>query len=377
MNKKQKTLLLILLIIIFGLTTYLFYMQAIGRFNSDLILHIKSALENGSDQYTITKPLYRILYTYFGGNISIALFLSFVEILTIYVTKKALDFYNSDMSSKVKWLLSITLNFVIAIYVPFIHKAFNAGVQEPTEWHNSTYMCMKLLGIFIILLYFKIEKNYLKRISFKNYVIFCASLILVNSIKPNFILAFAPTMLIFLIIDFIKNYKNKTAIKNMIVFGSAVLISLIVLIYQSMVLYGSDDGSGITIGFMTLLKQYHRYPIISLIQSAAFPVFIYSTNIKKVLKNKKYLFILILNFVALLEYLLLQETGVRALDGNFDWGYSFSLMMFFISSISLLYEVKQENLHSKKYYILAYLIFALHFVSGIIYFIRLLLGFSY
>lgn len=379
-NMKQKIGMIVLALFFVGLgsmTTWLFYNQAIGKFNSDLILHISSAISSSGSQYTITKPIYKFIYMYFGGNLGIAVFLSIVVILTIILTKKLLDYYTATPkeSSTKNWIYAFLLNFAIAIFIPFIHKGWNAGVQEANEWHNSTYICMKLLGLGIMLLYFKMSKKYLSKIETKDYILFVILLLLVNLIKPNFIIAFAPAMLVYLIIDFFKNIKNKKAIINIIIFGCAVLISLSVLVYQAKVLYGVDDGSGIKIGFMTLLKAYHEYPVISLIQSIAFPLFILVINIKKIAKDRKYSFVWIMNTVALLEYLCLEETGARALDGNFDWGYSFTLMMTFISSVALFENTKNDK--TKIYTALGYLLLALHIASGIAYFARLMLGYTF
>lgn len=373
----DKIVLTVLFLILGCMTTWIFYNQANGKFQSDLILHINSAVNSTGEQYTITKPIYRFIHMYLGGNLGIAIFLSLVIIGTIILTKKALDYYSTNPKERTikNWAYAFLLNFAIAIFIPFVHNAWNSGVQEANEWHNSTFICMKLLGIAIMLLYFKMSEKYLSKIETKNYILFVILLLLVNSIKPNFIIAFAPTMLIFLIIDFIKNIKDKKSVINIIIFGSAVLISLSILVYQAKVLYGVDDGSGIGIGFMTLLKAYHKYPVISLIQSIAFPLFILLTNMKTIAKDRKYSFVWIMNTVALAEYLFLQETGIRALDGNFDWGYSFTLMMAFIASVALFENIRKDK--SKVYNVAGYLLLAGHIISGIIYFIRLMLGYTF
>ena len=373
----ERIIVCLILIVIFIATTWLFYYQAKERFASDLALHISAALYSNEGDYTITKPIYRFIYNHCWQANGISVFLSINIIATIVATKYFLSYLIKGKEDKnlLIWLFAILLNFIIAIYIPFIHTYWNAGVQEANEWHNSTYICMKLIGMIAVMVYFSMDKEYLQKISFWKYIVFCILLTVANAIKPNFILAFAPTMLVFLIVDFIRNIKDKHAIRNMFIFGSAVLISLSVLLYQSKVLYGGDTGAGVTVGFMTLLKAYHPYPIISLIQSAAFPLFVLATNFKTIIKDRKYLFILIINIVALLEYLFLEETGVRKMDGNFDWGYSFTLMLAFTSSIAVL--MNNEKRRKMAYWIAAYGLLAAHIVCGIIYFVRLMMGFSY
>lgn len=374
MKKYQEIIIAIALLLIAIFTVYLFYNQAMGNFESDLEQHLENAF-NGS-QYSIIGHIYRCIYM-IGGNFGIAIFLSIVTILNIYVTKKVLEHFIEEKNEFLLSIYAFLLNFVIAIYIPFIFKNWVVGVQEPTEWHNSTYICMKPLGELAVLLYFYIEKNYLQKIDIGSYILFCAVLILANMVKPNFIIAFAPTMLVFLIIDFFKNIKNKKAIQNIIIFGCAVLISLPILFYQQSILYNEESNNRIQLGFMTVLRFYNKTPIISLIQSAAFPLFVLITNFKTIIKNRNYCFVFVLNVIALTQYIFLEEAGKRAIDGNFTWGYSFSLMIAFISSVALITNSKKTENHKKVYYVVGYTLLALHILSGLVHFGRLLLGYSY
>lgn len=379
MEKWKKLIITVLVAFAGGCCIYLFYNQALGVFPSDLGAHIAAALDSGNLQYTITKPVFRFVFRYMGGNLGIAVFLSAIIVITFFATKRLLDFYldYEEKDSFEIYIIAILLNFVLAVYIPFIHGYWNVGVQEPTEWHNSTYIIMKLFGMAALLLYFKIEEKYLSGISKKDWILFCIYLTITNSVKPNFILAFAPAMLFFLIIDFSKHYRDRYAVANMIIFGCAVLVSLTVLLWQSYVLYGQETGDGIRIGFADMLSRWHRWPLISLIQSAAFPLFILISNIKEIFGDKKHLFAWIMNGIALAQYLFLHEIGSRAEHGNFDFGYSFTLMLVFASSISIIYKQRKNHSRSKLYFASGYLLFTLHAAAGMIYFIKLLRGGSY
>ena len=185
-------------------------------------------------------------------------------------------------------------------------------------------------------------------------------------------------MLIVLIIDFFKNIKNKKAIINIIIFGCAVLISLPVLIYQNSILFESDSGNSIEFGCMTILKMYHNYPIISLIQSATFPLFILITNFKTIIKKHEYSFVALMNVFGLFEFLFLQENGVRLKDGNFTWQYLFTLFLAFVFSVIIL-DNRRKAVHTKNkiYFVICYMLLVLHLLSGIFYFTRLLMGYNY
>ncbi len=297
--------------------------------------------------------------------------------LNIIITKKVLELYTPCKNSITLWIYAILLNFVIAIHLQFNNHFWIVGVQEANEWHNSTYLFMKLIGMLVILLYFEIKGTYLNKIETKNYIFFVILLILVNAIKPNFILAFAPTMFVFLVIDFFHNIKNKKAILHIFIFGIAVLISLSVLLFQKEALY-SDGTNSVAIGLepFRLLSVYNKFPILAILQSAAFPIFMYATNIKTVLRDERMRFILLFNVVAFAEYIFLYEKGTRMVHGNFEWGYNFALMIAFISSIPLL-EYRKSNTKNYLYSIIAYTLLALHAVNGLIYFALLLCGKSY
>ncbi|MBQ6355206.1 hypothetical protein IJJ18_02185 [Candidatus Saccharibacteria bacterium] len=426
----QKTIVIILLLGVAVSSAFLFYKQAEGiyyrhldwhfelphevfypdtpqtTYLSDLSGHIESALNTDIPAYTITKPLYRFVFWHLGGIKGIAILLAAFVVGAIWATKLLLDYYFQGKGKRKNgfrsWMWAIILNFNIAIHLPFITHNFNVGLQEPNEWHNSTYTIMKFFALLAMLLYFKIEKTYLKKIEAKKYILFTLLLLLVNAVKPSFIIALAPAMLVFFIIDFFKNIKNKRAILNIIIFGCSVLISLGVLYYQSKVLYGTgegSDGSGIGFSPFTALSQYHPYPVISILQSAAFPLFILITNFKTIIRDRRHSVVLAMCVVSLALYLFAIETGPRASDGNFDWSYTFALMMAFISTVSILRARTHAALEAtyteagaqkalpvaatkslrkeKAYLAVAYTILAAHVVSGLYYYGILLTGASY
>ena len=376
----QILIIIFLLIIIDVSTTRLFINQTDGTFPSDLCAHINDALDEEVADYSITAPIYRFLYNNIDGDMAICVFLSIVNILTIFVTKKILGFFIKDKNQFLLWIYAIALDFVIAIVIPPLNRGnWNVGLFQPTVWHNSTYLCMKLFGLLAIYYFFKIRENYLEKIKISDYLIFTILLIITNAIKPNFILVFAPTVAIVLLIDFIKSIKNKNkkAIINIFILGISILISLSVLVYQNAVMYQDDSqgGSGIEFGFLSVYIHYNRNPICAVLQSFALPLFLFITHFKKFFKDKTYTFAFIMDAISLFMYLFMNETGERKYHGNFSWGSYFAMMVTFIISTVILHNSRNEEMkHKKAYLITGYSLFALHFIFGIIYFIRLQLG---
>ena len=134
-----------------------------------------------------------------------------------------------------------------------------------------------------------------------------------------------------------------------------------------------------------------------MILSALFPVLIFIFNIVPVIKetvrdikNKAlpghslFFFSWSMWTVGALQLLFLKETGTRALDGNFSWGYD--VCLFVVFALSIVYFMM--NLRSKRFmggkYSLRILyasfmgaILGYHMYCGLLFFIRLLTGVTY
>lgn len=382
----QILIVIALLIITFILTTRLFIYQAEEIFESDLPAHISDALDESINNYSITSPIYKFLYNNVGGAVAICVFLSIINIVTIPVTKRILDYFIKDDKHFLKWLYAIGLDYAIAIVIlPLTKGYWNVGLFQPTIWHNSTYLCMKLFGLLATFYFFKIRENYLEKIKIHEYIIFTILLFITNSIKPNFILMFAPAVAVLLLIDFIKciKEKNKKGIAHIFAIGISILLSLSVLLYQNYVVYGegSQEEGGIEFGFLSVYVHYNRHPVFGLIQSFALPLFIFIANFKKFFKNKNYVLAFLMDIFSLLTFFFINETGDRKFHGNFSWGVYLAVMITYILSVVILHNSKynkdEEIKHKKAYLITGYSLFIAHVVFGLIYFAKLQLGGSY
>lgn len=381
----QLIILILFFTITFILTTRLFYYQAIDKYYSDLFVHIDEAVNKTGESYSLVSIIYSFLYNKLGGIIPICIFLSLINIATIIATKKLLElFIDKKDNHFLLWIYAIILNFIHPIILPFVANGkgqWTVPYQVATVWHNSTYQCMKLFAVMCMHIYYIIQKNYLEKIRVSHFIIFTALLTLTNFVKPNFILAFAPTLAFYLAIDFFKNLKNRKSIINIFLLGFGVLISLSVLLFQSTVLYGENSptgNNGIEFGFMVVLQHFHKYPILSIFQSAAFPFFIILTNFKTIIKNRMYSFSVVMYIIALLMYLFLNETGARIYHGNFNWTIAFAVMMLFTIALCTFHNTKNKDRKYKKLYLLcSYGLLSAHFIIGIIFFIRLNLGLTF
>ena len=336
--KQRTTRLRILMHVVtalYGLAClWLFYKQSVAvlsdlgasPYQSDLPLHISMIIEDGW-YYSFTAFAYKLLHILFGKTtIGIALFLGIMTYGTIYATE-ALVCHLGRMQEK-SWyslLLSLSLNLVMPVYIRSVGAYRYVSYQAPNVWHNSTYVCMKLFALLTFLTYLKLEEKYREGITLKEWCIFAGLNIICTGIKPSFLLAFSPVMGIFLLVDLFRKVK----FTRILAFGSALLPSGLVILWQNMVLFGDDTGNGIAFDPWYTFSLHASVPKLAVICSALFCGLVLVLTLKDIVKEKKYLFITCMAALGFLEALCLTEQGNRAVDGNFLWGYSFCLFVLF------------------------------------------------
>lgn len=223
-----------------------------------------------------------------------------------------------------------------------------------------------------VAMYFLIESTYLKKINFGYAVVFTVSLLFANSVKPNFIISFAPIMLLFMIIDFIKQ-KGK-CLKNSIAFGICVLISLTVLFYQYKILYTADDDSQIIFS-LDLLRQFFKTSLLALLCDLAFPLFsTFLLLFKDRSKSEKSILtkVWLMYILSFFTFLVLKETGMRENDGNFAWGmYFFSFLLNIVCLTQWISNYKSSKSEERFVYLIGILAYSASVVSGFSYFVIL------
>ena len=236
---------------------------------------------------------------------------------------------------------------------------------------------MKLFAILVIVQFLRLMNKYKKGLSVKEWFVFTLLLLITTGIKPNFLMVFAPVMAIMLLIDLLKG----TAFKRVFIFGASVLPSLGIILWQNVVLFGSDTGNGYAISPFYTLAMHSDNPKITLLLSVLFPGIVALFHIKDIWKDKLYIGSYMIWLFGFLEVFLFVETGNRAKDANFMWGYSISLFLIFVLSvIRLIRDYKDKNFLAGckalrvSYLTAAWACFIWHVISGIWFFAILLTG---
>lgn len=360
---------------------WLFYRQSVADltvageipYQSDLPLHISMIVEDGW-YYSFTAYAYKLLHVLCGGStLGIALLLALVCVGTVYAAE-ALVCRLGEYREKSGFtlLLSLSLNFVMPIYIKAVGEYRYVSYQSGNIWHNSTYLCMRLAALLTILYYFRLEEKYRQGITWKEWCAFALLNILCTGIKPSFLVAFSPIMGIFLLADLFR----RVPLRRILVFGSALLPSGLVLLWQNAVLFGERTGNGIAFRPWYIFSRHATVTKLAVVCSALFCILTVMVTLGQVRRDRKYLFILSMGLLGFLEALCLTEEGSRAVDGNFLWGYSFCLFVLFAACAVKWLRLDGTKLRKGLRLGLG-LIYGWHLYCGLYYFIRLVGGASY
>ena len=357
------------------LCAMLFYRQSVvynGNYHSDLVAHITMGI-NGQE-YSLMEYILGFIAKRIGNYKVIGIYLSVLVLLTIFITWRLMRMLAPDVDPVLLHIGAILSNLAMAIYIPALNPYRYLGVQSGNIYHNSTYIGMKLAGTMVLFLYFKYDKKYEKGLTFEEWILFAESIILVNLMKPNFFVAFAPLMGLWLLYDLIKK-KGKTFPK-IFMFGLAVIPSVLILLLTYVRLFPGDSATGSIVidpGFALGLRTNH--PMAAVIQTMAFPFFVLAFHIRDLKKEKTFAFSWSMLLISFSEYFLLAETGTRRNDGNLSWGYCYGIFLVFVVSITKLW----QDWHCRKnypkwYFAVALLLLAAHIFFGLQYFAGILQG---
>jgi len=371
------------LIILYGVACfYLYYMQSIQPldynnryFQSDLPYHISMIVDDGW-YYSFTAYAYQLLYFLAGGGtVLIAAFLAAVSVATVFATEKLL--YVLQVKSVNTLATALVLNFVMPFYIPMVGQYRYVSYQSGNLWHNSTYLCMRLVAVVCMILYLEMTESYKAKIDWKRWCWFAIALIICTGIKPSFLTVFAPAMALKLLFDLIK----KVPFKNIFLFGCSVLPACGVVLWQNAVLFGEETGQGFTISPWQTFSLHANIPKLAVVCSIAFPVLLTLMLVKELIKDSNFFFAWMMAGVGFAEALLLVETGSRSRDGNFLWGYCFGIFYLFTVCMTKWQELLREMKGTSLWKCIAFwavtAILICQLYCGLEFFVRIMCGETY
>ncbi len=363
---------------------YLFYMQSVQPldydnryFQSDLPYHISMIVDDGW-YYSFTAYIYQLLHWMAGGGTwLIALFLAAVTVLCILLTERLL-----------RWLLrrkgtdgltlscALGLNLVMPFFWPYAGQYRYVSYQSGNIWHNSTYQCMKLAALAVMLCYVRVEAGYRQRVTAGQWTAMAALLFVCTGIKPSFLTVFAPVLAVKLLADLFRGVR----FRQVFLLGSTVLPACGVVLWQNMVLFGEETGHGIAFSPWYTFSLHANRTKLAVLCSIAFPLAVLLFSLGELLRDRLYLFVWGMTGLGFLEALCLVETGSRSRDGNFLWGYCIAIFLIFVMSLDkwlFLWRKRGQGLFYKLAAGACGAVFAYQVFCGVYFFARLLAGETY
>lgn len=339
---------------------YLYYMQSIQPldynnryFQSDLPYHISMIVEDGW-YYSFTAYVYQALYFLCGqSTVGIALFLAVVTTASLPLTERLLRrMAGMQGRSWATMMAALMLNLVMPFYLKWAGSYRYVSYQSGNLWHNSTYLCMRLLALAALLYYQELEEEYRNGITVKQWLVFALLLVVCTGVKPSFLTVFAPVLALKLLWDLC----HRVRFRQVFLLGAAVLPSCGVMLWQNMVLFGGDTGNGMTFAPWYTFSLHANKPKLAVLCSLAFPLVVLGASVLAMTReqwrqlgsvkedvwpggvyqlrlNRVYLFSWLMTLVGFVEALCLVETGSRSRDGNFLWGYLFAIFWLYVVSL--------------------------------------------
>ncbi len=399
---------------------YLYYMQSVQPldynnryFQSDLPYHISMIVEDGW-YYSFTAYVYQALYFLCGGTtVGIALFLAAVTVGTLLLTELLLRrMAGMEHRSWATMAGALLVNLVMPFYLKWAGSYRYVSYQSGNLWHNSTYLCMRLLALGALLYYQGLSEDYREKLTGRQWLVFALLLVVCTGVKPSFLTVFAPALALKLLWDLCHGVR----FRQVFLLGAAVLPACGVVLWQNAVLFGEDTGNGMTFAPWYTFSLHADRPKLAVLCSLAFPLAVLGASLLAMTRqqwrqlgavredvwpggvyqlrlNRAYIFGWLMALVGFAEALCLVETGSRSRDGNFLWGYLFAL--FWLYAVSLVKWLSLRNvdimlltpeggrprsvrlLLVRAAYVVAGGILLYQFYCGVFFFARLLCGETY
>ena len=373
------------LLIICGLSFYLFYQQAMTDesslvYFSDMKVYVREMLGLEKDCFFPYRFYFQLgsLVYFFTKNpeVSMAFVTMFLNALSmVFVklgfTKLHRNMYPSGTSvGSTKWLLGelwlSLMTFVLfmvsmifppsSVTLPGIKHQY-LGVFSPTPWHNGTYLAARPFAILSFLWGVKLLDQYERvEIYHKNtrtldkkvlgdYLFFALVLFLSVYTKPSYMIVHLGAAGLVMVYRMVRSrFQN---FWPTIWLGLCYIPTFIELWYQFVGVYAGGAGdsystlqgeSGIGFGFAQVWLHYTDNLFLCLLLAGAFPLLVLCFHVKELKRNSTFRFAWQIYAMGLLMNLILYEQGAKKYDFNFCWGYMYGLFFAFFACIFLVYQ---------------------------------------
>lgn len=246
------------------------------------------------------------------------------------------------------------------------------GAYPGNIWHNPTFLLMRPLALLTVLLYFKIfseKKDTLK------YLLWAAICMALSALcKPSFFQAFLPGLVLYCVIFFLWKRNKETFLFCLKIAASCVPVGVIAILQFVIGLTGNATEGGIGFAPFYVWMYFTSNVPLSLLVSIAFPLLVAVLLVIRKTWDTNVLLILCMFVSALLQYSLLYiKAGPFAAD--FCWGLELSIFFCFMVGIKALWKetvkIREVKGRITAFPIICWIVFILHVLFGIEYFINI------
>jgi hypothetical protein len=232
-------------------------------------------------------------------------------------------------------LCGLIASVVASVWVPWVNPAVFLDGGSPNPWHSPTQIALMAPMIVSVSWLAMAEERHalsLENVSRKDSLLIAAVLLVSALIKPSFLQAFLPTAGLYYLVRWIKDPKGSRYYLRLLLIAAPAVLAIVLefLFYFGGVVEGQGGVTVLVSGEKTLTVLR----IVLLTQ--LFPLFslIVFCN-RDTLKQPLFLLTLLLDAVAVVQMLVLSETGYRAQDGNFGWAVMGASLMLWAVALPL------------------------------------------
>jgi len=325
---RRQMIVLLILIFYFAAMCWLHYQQLYSSdgYASDLPTHIQWSVEGTEGKiYSATSLLLAPLYNIFG-MVGVVALLAGAQLMAVVVFAWGLCTTVSDLAASAGLLLSLAVNLSQAVWIPR-GGYWYLGTVSGTNYHNTTYIMLAPFALLAALWFYRAWAGMRSGLRWKDWLIYTLFLTTATAFKASFVFAFAPSLLILLIVDLVRTRGRN--LKREILMGCSVLPSIALCLLQSVVLFGGES-EGLQLIFTVDWAEYPGKVLVWGLSNEAARrglvrsfVFIGSVAVllgRTAWSNFRYRFSFLTFCIAMAEALLLVESGERIADGNLWWG---------------------------------------------------------
>lgn len=325
---RRQMIVLLILIFYFAAMCWLHYQQLYSSdgYASDLPTHIQWSVEGTEGKiYSATSLLLAPLYNIFG-MVGVVALLAGAQLMAVVVFAWGLCTTVSDLAASAGLLLSLAVNLSQAVWIPR-GGYWYLGTVSGTNYHNTTYIMLAPFALLAALWFYRAWAGMRSALRWKDWLIYTLFLTTATAFKASFVFAFAPSLLILLIVDLVRTRGRN--LKREILMGCSVLPSIVLCLLQSIVLFGGES-EGLQLIFTVDWAEYPGKVLVwglsneaarrGLIRSFVFIGAVAVLLGRTAWKNFRYRFSFLTFCIAMAEALLLVESGERIADGNLWWG---------------------------------------------------------